>query len=81
MANAENIKTTFLELSYLLTGSDTPLVQQLKGVKNHISALRNVVKEAAGYEERLQSIILELEDMADESERLGERIEYTPDRD
>ena len=80
LANAENIKTTFLELSFLLTGSDTPLVQQLKGVKNHISALRNVVKEAAGYEERLQSIILELEDMADESERLGERIEYTPDR-
>lgn len=78
--NAENIKSAFSTLTLTLTGTESSLVQQLRSVKNRVSALRNVVKEAADYEERIQSVILELEDMSDEAERKAESVEYSSQR-
>lgn len=78
--NAENIKSAFSESTYVLTESDNPVIQALKGVKNRMTTLEGIVKEAADYEQRLSSVILELEDIADESERMAERVEYNPAR-
>ena len=78
--NAENIKSAFSESTYVLTESDNPVIQALKGVKNRMVTLEGIVKEAADYEQRLSSVILELEDIADESERMAERVEYNPAR-
>ena len=78
--NAENIKSAFSESTYVLTESDNPVIQALKGVKNRMATLEGIVKEAADYEQRLSSVILELEDIADESERMAERGEYNPTR-
>lgn len=78
--NAENIKSAFSESTYVLTESDNPVIQALKGVKNRMATLEGIVKEAADYEQRLSSVILELEDIADESERMAERVEYNPAR-
>ncbi len=79
MNNAENIKSAFSESTYVLTESDNPVIQALKGVKNRWQHWR-IVKEAADYEQRLSSVILELEDIADEAERMAERVEYNPAR-
>ncbi|MFR7875289.1 MAG: DNA repair protein RecN, partial [Butyricimonas paravirosa] len=76
--NAENIKSAFSESTYVLTESDNPVIQALKGVKNRMVTLEGIVKEATDYEQRLSSVILELEDIADESERMAERVEYNP---
>ena len=78
--NAENIISTFSESTYVLTESDNPVIQALKGVKNRMVTLEGIVKEATDYEQRLSSVILELEDIADESERMAERVEYNPAR-
>ena len=78
--NAENIKSAFSESTYVLTESDNPVIQALKGVKNRMATLEGIVKEATDYEQRLSSVILELEDIADESERMAERVEYNPAR-
>ena len=78
--NAENIKSAFSESTYILTESDNPVIQSLKGLKNKMATLEGIVKEAADYEQRLSSVILELEDIADESERMAERVEYNPAR-
>ena len=78
--NAENIKSAFSESTYVLTESDNPVIQALKGVKNRMVTLEGIVKEAADYEQRLSSVILELEDIADEAERMAERVEYNPAR-
>ena len=78
--NAENIKSAFSESTYVLTESDNPVIQALKGVKNRMATLEGIVKEAADYEQRLSSVILELEDIADEAERMAERVEYNPAR-
>ena len=76
--NAENIKSAFSESTYILTESDNPVIQSLKGLKNKMATLEGIVKEATDYEQRLSSVILELEDIADESERMAERVEYNP---
>lgn len=78
--NAENIKSAFSESTYVLTESDNSVIQALKGVKNRMATLEGIVKEATDYEQRLSSVILELEDIADESERMAERVEYNPAR-
>lgn len=78
--HAESIKSTFSETAYVLAGADAPVIQSLKGLKNRVSTLHGVVKEAADYELRLNTVILELEDIADEAERLAEQVEYNPTR-
>ena len=80
LTHAENIQATFSSLSHTLTGADTPVVQQLRGIKNRISLLEGVVKEAKDYTERIQSILLELEDIADEAERKAGSVESSPIR-
>lgn len=78
--HAENIKSVFSESTYMLMDSDTPVIPFLKGLKNKMVSLEGVVKESTDYEQRLNSVILELEDIADECERIAERVEYNPAR-
>lgn len=78
--NAESIKSAFSESTYVLTEADVPVIPSLKGLKNKMASLEGVVKEATDYEQRLSSVILELEDIADECERMAERVEYNPVR-
>lgn len=78
--HAENIKSAFSESTYILTESDAPVIQALKGLKNKMTSLEGIVKESIDYVQRLNSVILELEDIADESERMAERVEYNPVR-
>lgn len=80
LSHAESIKTAFSEIAYAVNESDTPVIPVLKGLKNRMTTLSGVVKEAGEYETRLQSVILELEDIADGAERQAERIEYIPSR-
>ena len=78
--NAESIKSAFSESTYVLTEAEVPVIPSLKGLKNKMASLEGVVKEATDYEQRLNSVILELEDIADECERVAERVEYNPVR-
>lgn len=78
--NAETIKSAFSEVTYVLSEADSPVIHFLKGIRNKIAALDDVVKEATDYEQRLHSVIIELEDIADGAERVAERVEYNPSR-
>lgn len=80
LSNAEAIKTNFSKLTYNLRDADNAVVQVLKNTKNGIVALGNVVKEAAEFETRLNSVILELNDLADEADRKAETVEYNQNR-
>ena len=40
--NAENIKSAFSESTYVLTESDNPVIQALKGVKNRMVRLEGI---------------------------------------
>lgn len=80
LSNAESVKSIFTRLTEHLRDMDQAVIPVLKSSKNDLSTLRTVVKEAEEYEGRLHSVILELNDMADEAEKRAERVEYNPVR-
>ena len=80
LSHAEHIKEAFSALAYAVNGVEEPMVSVLKVLKGRMASLSGVLPEAAEYESRLQSVILELEDLADEAERRAERVEYLPAR-
>jgi DNA repair protein RecN (Recombination protein N) len=80
LSHAETIKGTFGELVDVLTGEERPVVQALRSAGNRLDAIAGVIGEAREYGERLQSVIIELQDIADEASRRAEEIEYSPNR-
>ena len=75
LTHAENIKSALSGLSWNLRDTEQSVIQVLKGSRNAISALENAFKEAGEYRERLDSVIIELNDLADEAERRAESVE------
>ena len=80
LTHAENIKSALSGLSWNLRDTEQSVIQVLKGSRNAISALENAFKEAGEYRERLDSVIIELNDLADEAERRAENVEYNAGR-
>ncbi len=80
LTHAENIKSALSGLSWNLRDTEQSVIQALKGSRNAISALENAFKEAGEYRERLDSVIIELNDLADEAERRAESVEYNAGR-
>lgn len=78
--NSEGIKAALGKASFQLTEADTPVVQQLKILLNqlhpyadHYPALKELI-------ERLQSVQVELQDIASEVERINDQVNYDPKR-
>lgn len=80
LSNAESIKSGLSKLSYQLRDVDNSVIQVLKGAKNDMSGLGHVLKDAEEFQARLNSVILELNDLADEAERKAEGVEYNSGR-
>lgn len=81
LTNAETIKTGFSQLTYQLRDTENnAVISVLKNCKHVFSSLCSVVKEASEYEARLNSVILELGDLADEAEKRAENTEFSPER-
>lgn len=80
LTNAETIKSGFGQLTYKLRDAENAVIPVLKGCKNTMSALKEVVAEAGEYEERLQSVLLELKDIADGAEEKAETVRFDEQR-
>lgn len=81
LTNAETIKTGFNQLTYQLRDTENnAVISVLKNCKHVFASLCSVVKEASEYEARLNSVILELGDLADEAEKRAENTEFSPER-
>ena len=80
LSNAETIKNNFSKLAYNLRDSDSAVLQVLKTSKNNIASLNGILKEAEEIGNRLNSVILELNDIADDAERKAESVEHNPSR-
>lgn len=78
--NAEMIKSTFSEVGFVLSGEEQSVIQSLKTVRSRLNTLSEVLKDAADYGERMNSVVLELEDIADDVERKAENVEFNPSR-
>lgn len=80
LSHAETIKSVLGRLVFDLRDADQAIVTVLKNSRNALASLKGMVKEAAEYETRLDSVILELKDLAEEAEHKAGDVEYNPRR-
>jgi DNA repair protein RecN (Recombination protein N) len=78
MNNAEGIKGVLSKVYAELQDSETPLVQQLKILVNQLNTWSAYHTGLPVLIERLQSAQIELQDIADDVERISDQVNYDP---
>lgn len=78
--NAEGIKTVLSKVYFDLKESETPLVQQLKVLSNQLSTYASFHPDMTALIQRLQSAQIELQDIADEVDRISSHVNYDPEK-
>ncbi|WP_251621586.1 DNA repair protein RecN [Odoribacter lunatus] len=80
LSHAETIKSVLGRMTYDLRDTELAVITVLKNSKNSLAALKENVKDVHSYEKRLESVIIELKDLAEEAEHKAEDVEYNPRR-
>jgi DNA repair protein RecN (Recombination protein N) len=80
LSHSEGIKTTLSKAYYDLKEGEQPLVQQLKALQQSLQAYAAYHPQLAGLAERVSSAQIELQDIADEVDRINEEVGYDPRR-
>ena len=80
LTHAENIKSALGGLAWNLRDTEHSVIEVLKSSRNAVAAIESALPEAEEYRLRLDSVIIELNDLADEGERKAESIEYSDKR-
>lgn len=80
LTHAEEIKAGLSNVNELLNGENISALIQLKNSIGLISKLRNFLPDADGLSQRLESLYVDLKDIADEAGSIGEKIEYDSER-
>lgn len=80
LTHAEEIKTIFGLAYQSLSGDERSVLAVLKENLNSIGKLRNILPEADQIYTRIESVYLELKDIAEESSNLEDRTENDPER-
>lgn len=80
LTNAEGIKTTLSKVYFDLKESEQPVVQLLKQLLNQLQAYASYHTNLPNVIERLQSSQIELQDIADEVERINDSVNFDEKR-
>lgn len=80
LSNAEQVKQELAGVVYTLKESEQPIVQQLKVLLNKLQAMEPYHTGIAALVQRLQSVQIELKDVADEVEHISDGVQYNPER-
>jgi len=80
LTNAEGIKTALSKVYNELEEGEQPLVQQLKSLYHTLQSFSSFHQELPGLSARLQSLQIELQDIAGEVERINDQVNYDPQR-
>lgn len=80
MSHAEGIKGALTKVYYELQESDSPMVQQLKSLQQQLSVYASYHTDLPGLIQRLQSTQVELQDIADEVDRISNHVNYDPEK-
>jgi DNA repair protein RecN (Recombination protein N) len=78
--NSEGIKTALTKLYYGLKEGEQPMVQQLKAFWQQLHSISAYHPGLAALSERMQSVQIELQDIAGELERINDHVNYDPRR-
>ncbi|MCR4829075.1 MAG: DNA repair protein RecN [Bacteroidales bacterium] len=80
LANAEEVKQAMAEVAHCLNGEESSVVAMLNFSKSRLSKVANYHAELKALSERIESSLIELQDVADNLVELDERIVYSPER-
>jgi DNA repair protein RecN (Recombination protein N) len=80
LSNAEGIKTALSKVYYELKEGEQPMVQQLKSMLHQMQVFSAFHPDLPGLAERMQSVQIELQDIAGEVERINDHVNYDPRR-
>lgn len=80
LSNSEGIKTALTKVNYELNEGEQPMVQQLKAMCNQLSGYTALHADLPALVQRLLSAQIELQDIADEVERINDHVQYDPQR-
>jgi len=78
--NSEGIKSALTKVYFELKESEQPVVPQLKILSNQLQAFAEYHTELPELVKRLQSAQIELQDIADEVERLNDHVNFDQQR-
>ncbi|HMK27813.1 MAG TPA: DNA repair protein RecN [Chitinophagaceae bacterium] len=80
LSNAEGIKTTLSKVYFELKENETPVVQHLKTLLNQLNAYSSYHPDLSELVKRFQSAQIELQDIADELDRINSHVNYDPQK-
>jgi DNA repair protein RecN (Recombination protein N) len=80
LSNAEGIKGALSAVNYELQESDAPVVQQLKKLCNQLQGYSSYHPELPVLVQRLHSAQIEVQDIADEVDRISSQVNYDPEK-
>lgn len=80
LSNAEAIKNALSQVSETLSGGEQPMVQQMKVMQHHLDAFSKFHTGMDELMKRMQSVQIELADIADEVERLNDEVVYDAEK-
>lgn len=76
--NAEGIKSSLSKVYFELEENDNSLVQQIKSLVNQLHTYESYHPDLPVLQKRLQSLQIELQDIADEVGRINDHVNYDP---
>jgi DNA repair protein RecN (Recombination protein N) len=80
LSNAETIKLQLSNIYTPLTGSEEPIAQNLKALSQKLGNLKEYHTDIEDLQKRMQSAQVEIQDIADELERIDDGIAYDAER-
>lgn len=80
LSNAEGIKGVLSKVYFELEENETPLVQQIKSLVNQLNAYQSFHPDLPLLLQRLQSMQIELQDIADEVGRISDHVNHDPEK-
>ena len=78
--HSEGIKSALSKVYYDLKESNAPIVQQLKVLCNQLKVYSSYHPDLPDLLQRLQSSQIEMQDIADETDRISDHIQYDPQK-
>ncbi len=80
LSNAEEVKQQLGSIYFELKESEQPVLQQLKSLVNRLHTLQQFHADTEELTARLQSVQLELDDIAEGISQVNDSVQYNPDR-
>jgi len=80
LSHAEEIRENLLKSYYLLAGEEGDVLGRMREVQYLLTRISAFYSPASELEKRVESAYLEMKDLSEELERLGNTVEYDPRR-